>query len=67
MLINHGGGIATLYGHCSKLKVSEGQTVKKGQVIALVGSTGHSYGNHVHFEVRKSGVRVNPLGYVKQP
>lgn len=67
VLINHGGGIATLYGHCSKLKVSEGQTVKKGQVIALVGSTGHSTGNHVHFEVRKSGVRVNPLGYVKQP
>lgn len=67
VLINHGGGIATLYGHCSKLKVSEGQTVKKGQVIAHVGSTGRSTGNHVHFEVRKSGVRVNPLGYVKQP
>lgn len=67
VLINHGGGIATLYGHCSRLKVSEGDTVKKGQVIALVGSTGRSTGNHVHFEVRKSGVRINPLNYVKQP
>jgi murein DD-endopeptidase MepM/ murein hydrolase activator NlpD len=67
VLINHGGGIATLYGHCRKLNVSEGDTVTKGQVIAHVGSTGHSTGNHVHFEVRKSGVRINPLTYVKQP
>jgi murein DD-endopeptidase MepM/ murein hydrolase activator NlpD len=50
----------TLYAHASSLKVKEGQTVKKGDVIALVGSTGWSTGNHLHFTVYKNGVAVNP-------
>ncbi len=66
IVIDHGNGISTLYAHCSSLKVSAGQTVAKGQTIGGVGSTGYSTGNHLHFEVRKGGVRVNPLGYVKK-
>ena len=62
--INHGGGIVTLYGHASKILVSQGQRVSKGQAIALVGSTGNSTGPHCHFEVIKNGTKVNPLSYV---
>ncbi len=62
--ISHGGGIQTLYGHASKLLVSAGQTVSKGQAIARVGSTGNSTGPHCHFEVIKNGTKVNPLSYV---
>ena len=61
VLIDHGGGIATLYAHNSKLLVSEGDVVKAGQQIAQVGSTGDSSGNHCHFEVRVNGVCKNPL------
>lgn len=64
VVINHGGGLTTLYGHSSKLLVKAGQRVSKGQAIALVGSTGNSTGAHCHFEIRKNGVRVNPLSYV---
>ena len=64
--INHGNGISTLYAHASKLLVSSGQKVSKGQAIALIGSTGDSTGAHLHFEVIKNGVKVNPLNYVKQ-
>ena len=67
VIIDHGNGVATLYGHCSRLDVSVGQVVQKGQVIAGIGSTGNSTGNHVHFEVRINGVQQNPLNYVKQP
>ena len=63
--INHGSGITTRYGHCSKLLVKKGQKVKQGQIIALVGSTGHSTGPHCHFEIRINGTPVNPEKYVK--
>lgn len=64
VIIDHGGGISTLYGHNSELLVSEGQTVRKGQVISYAGSTGYSTGPHVHFEVRVNGSPVDPLGYL---
>jgi murein DD-endopeptidase MepM/ murein hydrolase activator NlpD len=61
----HNGTYSTLYGHCSVLNVKTGQTVKQGQKIAEVGSTGHSTGPHLHFEVIKNGVRVDALNYFK--
>jgi len=67
IIIDHGDNkTETLYAHCSEMYVSVGDTVSAGQVIAAVGSTGQSTGNHLHFEVRINGTRVNPLGYVKQ-
>ena len=62
-IIDHGGGYATLYGHATKITVKEGQTVKTGDVIGYVGSTGNSTGWHLHFEVRVDGVRKNPESF----
>lgn len=64
VLIDHGGGVVTLYGHASKLLVSKGQMVVAGQQIAKVGSTGQSTGNHLHFEVQLNGKVVNPAPYI---
>lgn len=61
--INHGGGYSTLYGHCSRLAVSTGQVVQKGQVIGYIGNSGDSYGAHLHFEIRVNGVAQNPLNW----
>ncbi|HEY7694186.1 MAG TPA: peptidoglycan DD-metalloendopeptidase family protein [Gaiellaceae bacterium] len=63
-VIDHGGGLATAYGHQSGIAVSLGQQVAQGEVIGYVGSTGHSTGPHLHFEVRVNGQAVDPLGYL---
>lgn len=63
VLINHGDGYATLYGHADTLLVSAGQVVNKGDVLGYVGSSGYSTGPHLHFEIMKNGEYTNPLGY----
>ncbi len=67
IIIDHGGGLYTRYGHASKLLVTAGQTVQRGDVIALMGSTGRSTGPHLHFEVMTGEIhhRVNPLDYIR--
>ncbi len=65
IIINHGSGLSTLYGHCSTLLVSQGDKVTKGQVIAKVGSTGVSTGPQLHYEVRVNGSTTDPMQYVK--
>lgn len=62
--VDHGGGIVTRYGHASAVAVTIGQQVRRGEVIAYVGSTGRSTGPHVHYEVRVNGAPVNPAGYL---
>ncbi|HZT45818.1 MAG TPA: peptidoglycan DD-metalloendopeptidase family protein [Gaiellaceae bacterium] len=64
VVIDHGGGLATAYGHQSRIAVSVGESVAQGQIIGYVGSTGHSTGPHLHFEVRVDGQAVDPLGYL---
>lgn len=64
VLVDHGNGYQTLYGHLSKLKVSVGQYVKQGTIIGNMGNTGRSTGPHLHFEVRKGSARQNPLNHV---
>jgi murein DD-endopeptidase MepM/ murein hydrolase activator NlpD len=64
VIIDHGGGIATLYGHCSATHVSPGQMVSKGQVVASVGATGWATGPHLHFEVRRDGTPTNPSAWL---
>ena len=64
IIINHGNGIKTLYAHASKLFVQTGDSVSRGQTIAMIGSTGWSTGPHIHFEVVVNGSKVNPLTYL---
>ncbi len=66
VLIDHGNGFKTRYAHCSKLEVEAGDKVAQGQYIAKVGNTGYSTGPHLHFEVIKNGVLVDPLNYVQR-
>lgn len=65
VVVDHGGGVSTLYAHARKLLVSTGQKVTRGQVIALVGTTGTSTGNHLHFEVLLNGKTTDPMPYLK--
>ena len=64
VVIDHGGGISTAYGHQSSIAVGVGQVVSQGQMIGYVGCTGHCFGPHLHFEVRVNGTPVDPLGYL---
>ena len=63
IIIDHGGGLSTVYAHCSAVTVTVGQQVNKGDVIGYVGTTGWSTGNHLHFETRVNGTAVNPFSY----
>jgi murein DD-endopeptidase MepM/ murein hydrolase activator NlpD len=67
IVIDHGDGLESVYGHASRLLVTAGNEVQRGDVIALSGSTGRSTAPHLHFEVRKDGKAVDPLLYVRQP
>ncbi len=64
MIIDHGFGFETRYGHCQRVHVKEGDSVKRGQVIATIGNTGRSIAPHLHYEVQVSGMKVNPKPYI---
>ena len=64
VLMDHGGGVKTLYSHCSKVAVSEGMKIMQGQIIAYVGRTGRATTEHLHFEVRINDKAVNPIPYL---
>ena len=64
--IDHGKGVTTVYGHAAKLFCREGQIVEAGQKIALVGNTGHSFGAHLHFEVRQKGKPIEPTAFMRK-
>lgn len=65
VVIKHKNGYSTLYGHLSKIRVKKNQKVKAGQLIGDIGSTGHSTGNHLHYEVHRNGKAINPKNYLK--
>jgi murein DD-endopeptidase MepM/ murein hydrolase activator NlpD len=67
IVIDHGGGLESLYGHAARLLVTQGTRVKRLQIVALSGSTGQSTAPHLHFEVRRNGAAIDPYQYVKQP
>lgn len=67
VIIDHGQGVETVYGHASLLVVAVGDTVRRQRLIAFSGSTGRSSAPHLHFEVRKDGVAVDPLTFIRQP
>ena len=64
IILNHGGGVTTVYCHLSKFNVNVGQKVKRKDIIGFVGQTGKAIGPHVHYEVRKNGRAVNPWNYI---
>ena len=64
VILDHGYGLETWYGHTSKILVKPGQLVRRGQSIALIGNSGHSTGPHLHYEVRVHGIPVDPLAYI---
>jgi murein DD-endopeptidase MepM/ murein hydrolase activator NlpD len=66
IMIDHGNGLVTVYGHSSQLLVKQGDTVKAGQIIGLVGSTGHSTGPHLHLEIHVNGKAMDPVLWFKQ-
>ena len=65
LMVTHDNGITTLYGHCSKVLVTTGQAVEKGQKIAEMGSTGNVTGTHLHFELMDGETYLNPIYYVE--
>ena len=67
VVIDHGGGLQSLYGHLSAVDVVDGQVVSAGQLIGAVGSTGNSTGSHLHFEIDRNGIAEDPRGFVALP
>jgi len=67
VFVNHGHGFTTFYAHASKIRVREGQSIKRGEVVAYIGTTGRSTGAHVHYEVQVNGLAVNPMKYIVDP
>ena len=65
VVIDHGNGYITLYGHMSVVQVVAGQRVKRGDVIGQMGNTGRSTGTHLHFEIRQGGALLNPASFLK--
>ena len=64
LMVSHGGGLVTVYAHCTDIYVSEGTKVSRGQAIATVGSTGASTGHHLHYGVLSNGTYVDPAPYI---
>jgi len=66
LIVDHGSGISTLYGHCSHIFLKEGDTIKRGMVMASMGNTGRSTGPHLHYEIHVDGVPVDPMLYIAE-